>query len=74
MTSERPSLESARERIATGDHEGAEAILLALMKENPADLEVLQTTANLYLRTQRFDKAIPALQQLVAIVPEQPEI
>ena len=74
MTSERPSLESAREHIATGDHEGAEAILLAMINENPKDLEALQTTANLYLRTKRFDQAIPILKQLVAIVPGQSEI
>ena len=74
MTSDRPSLESARERIATGDHEGAEVILLALVKENPATPEVLQLTANFYLLTQRFDEAILILKQLVAIVPEQSEI
>ena len=74
MTSDRPSLESARERIATGDHEGAEVILLALVKENPATPEVLQLTANFYLLTQRFDEAILILKQLVVIVPEQSEI
>ena len=71
MTSRSPSLESVKQCIANGDLQGAEALLRALLQQDSATPEVLQTLARLYLQTRRFEEAIQTLKRRSALLPSE---